>query len=329
MRAEIDDPVLQSAVDPLCFFVRGWVWLDGDHGDITVVEAWSGNTLLGATRALYARPDVVAALKLPATTRNGFELYAHHPAVAPGTEFPVEIRVRHRQGEPGPVLARTTATSIRRDYRTNHFGVLLDQRTTAIQGHDNVFATGPSQAVGSGEVAALIRRYVGPPPRRLIDVGCGIGSYGRDLLADGYDWMGVEIDPGDCAEMARLGLPHRQVDGQTLPFSAAAFDAALCIEVLEHIAEPRGFLREIQRVAPRQLIVSVPNCELLGYLHDHLATPWHMLESTHVNFFTRWSLSGLLREFYSSVEVRFHTPYPLRTIEGTPLHYNLLAIATA
>jgi hypothetical protein len=81
-------------------------------------------------------------------------------------------------------------------------------------------------------------------------------------------------------------------------------------------------------VAPRQLIVSVPNCELLGYLWDHLATPWHMLESTHVNFFTRWSLGALLREFYPNVELRFHTAYPLRTVEGTPLYYNLLAVAS-
>jgi SAM-dependent methyltransferase len=119
------------------------------------------------------------------------------------------------------------------------------------------------------------------------------------------------------------------VDGRTLPFADASFDAALCLEVLEHIEEPRAFLAEVRRVAPRQLIVSVPNCELLGYLWDHLATPWHMLEATHTNFFTRWSLGALLREFYPQVEVRFHTPYPLRTIEGTPLHYNLLAVATA
>jgi len=57
-----------------------------------------------------------------------------------------------------------------------------------------------------------------------------------------------------------------------LPFADADFDAALCLEVLEHIDEPRAFLAEIRRVAPRQLIVSVPNCELLGYLYDQRRT---------------------------------------------------------
>jgi hypothetical protein len=148
-------------------------------------------------------------------------------------------------------------------------------------------------------------------------------------LARGYDWLGAEVKAADCAELARAGLPHRQIDGGPLPFAAGEFDAALCIEVLEHIEETRAFLAEVRRVAPRRLIVSVPNCELLGYLHDHLAAPWHMLEPDHKNFFTRWSLGSLLREFYPQVELAFHTPFPLRTPEGTPLHYNLLAVATA
>ncbi len=328
-RSYLDEPAADTAVDPLCFFVRGWVWLGSNHGSIAAVEAWVGEVRLGETAALYERPDVIVAHWLPAGTQTGFELFAHHPTAAPGSPLQVDIRVRLADGSRTPVLSGATAKAIARDYRTNHFGVLLDAATTAIQGHDNIFAVGPSQAEGSGELAHLVRRYLGPPPVRVIDVGCGLGSYGRDLLKDGYDWVGAEVNPTDCAELARLGLPHRHVDGRTLPFDDGAFEAALCLEVLEHISDPRAFLREVQRVAPRRLVVSVPNCELLGYLWDHLATPWHMLESTHVNYFTRWSLGTLLREFYPNVELRFHTPYPLRTLEGTPLHYNLLAVATA
>lgn len=325
----LDTPVAAQLVDPLCFLAHGWVWLGAEQRDIAAVEAWSGDVLLGATSFLIDRPDVREAWKLAPDARTGFEICAHHPAARPGGSFDLDVHVRLRDGTRTPRITGAQATAIARDYRTNHFGVLLDQRTTAIQGHANVFAVGPSQSEGSGELASLLRRYFGPPPLRVIDVGCGLGSYGRGLRADGYDWLGAEVNAADCAELARLGLPHRQVDGRTLPFAAGEFDAALCLEVLEHVAEPRAFLAEIRRVAPRRLIVSVPNCELLGYLWDYLATPWHMLEASHVNFFTRWSLGALLREFYPRVEVRFHTPYPLRTHEGTPLHYNLLAIASA
>ena len=325
MQACVDEPSTGTPVDPLCFRVRGWARPPGGLSAGDVVEAWADGVVIGATAAVHERPDVTAALGLPPGTRTGFEFFAHHPA-ANAAAFELQLRVRHTDGSRSEPLAVTRVTAIARDYRTNHFGVLLDQRTTAIQRRANIWAVGPSQHEGSGELAALLRRHLGPPPLRLIDVGCGFGSYGRGLLADGYDWLGVEVNPADCAELSRLGLPHRQVDGRTLPFADGAFDAALCIEVLEHIDAPRAFLREVSRVAPR-LIVSVPNCELLGYLWDHLATPWHMLEASHVNFFTRWSLGALLREFYPEVELGFHTPYPLRTAEGTPLHYNLLAVA--
>lgn len=329
MLAHLDDPAPGVAVDPLCFLVRGWIAVDLESENVAAVEAWSGETLVGETTGFYRRADVNAALALPADTRAGFELFAHQADAKSGTAFELSLRLRRRDGSRTAPISSRSLITIARDYRENDFGILLDRRTTAVHRRPNIYTEGPSVLGGSGEVADLIRRYAGPPPRRLIDVGCGLGFYGRGLLADGYDWHGAEVDAADCAELARFGLPHHQVDGRTLPFADASFDAALCIEVLEHIDEPHGFLREVQRVAPRQLLVSVPNCELLGYLHDHLAAPWHMLEPDHKSFFTRWSLGAILREYYAHVEVRFHTPYPLRSPSGTPLHYNLFAIATS
>ena len=359
MPAHQDAPGSTTPVDPLTFQLRGWLWLDTLHTQtaIATLEAHTiapdgTDVLLGFTSTLYARPDVAAALSLPLTAQTGFEFFCHHPThpfplpLSPSLPLPIRLHARLRDGTLTPPLATVTVPTIARDYRTNHFGILLDQRTTAIQRRANIFAEGPSLAEGSGEVALLLRRHLGPPlprrdgphgpavfqppprPLRVIDVGCGLGSYGRTLLTDGYDWVGAEVDAADCTELTRLGLPHRHVDGRSLPFADASFDAALCLEVLEHLEDPAAVLREIHRVAPRQLLVSVPNCELLGYLWDHLATPWHMLEADHKNFYTRHSLGALLRPFYSQVELGFHTAYPLRTVEGTPLHYHLFAIAT-
>ena len=345
MPAHLDAPGSTTPVDPLTFQIRGWLWLDTLHTQTAIASLEAHTTapdgtdvLLGFTSTLYARPDVTAALSLPPTAFTGFEFFCHHPfpsvspspplPLSPSLPLPIRLHARLRDGTLTPPLATVTVPTIARDYRTNHFGILLDQRTTAIQRRANIFAEGPSLAEGSGEVGMLLRRHLGPPPCRVLDVGCGLGSYGRTLLTDGYAWMGAEVDDADCAELTRLGLPHRHVDGRSLPFADASFDAALCLEVLEHLDDPATVLREIHRVAPRKLLVSVPNCELLGYLWDHLATPWHMLEADHKNFYTRHSLGALLRQCYSQVELGFHTPYPLRTVEGTPLHYHLFAIAT-
>jgi SAM-dependent methyltransferase len=174
---------------------------------------------------------------------------------------------------------------------------------------------------------ALLRRYLGPPPLRLVDIGCGLGSYACPLTTDGYDWLGVEVSERECAELAKRALPHvRAAAGAALPFSHQMFDAAICIEVLEHIAEPDPFIAEIRRIAKR-LLVSVPNIELLPYLSPHMAVPWHMLEADHKNFFTRWGLRGLLRRHFGRVEIVDYAPAPLPTVEGTTLYYHLFAIA--
>src|SRR5262245_46992261 len=130
VRAHIDDPCADTPVDPLCFFIRGWLWLGDAQSQIAVVEAWADGILLGATAALIDRPDVRAALSLPDTARNGYELFAHHPAAKPGGESQMEIRARLHDGSRiAPVFTRAIPT-IGRDYRTNHFGVLLAQQTT-------------------------------------------------------------------------------------------------------------------------------------------------------------------------------------------------------
>jgi SAM-dependent methyltransferase len=140
--------------------------------------------------------------------------------------------------------------------------------------------------------------------------------------------MGVEVKAEDCAELARLGLPHRQVDGGLLPFNDGSFDTAMCVEVLEHIDDPHAFLAEIRRVS-RRLLVSVPNIELVSYLAPFQVVPWHMLEGDHKNFFTRWGLRGLLQRYFTRVEVFGYSACPLRSIEGTRLDYHLFAVASS
>ncbi len=334
LRAEVpgqmnlDDPVAGAVIDPLSFFVRGWVWLGDDHAGIAAVEIWNATTMVGETAALYPREDVSTALQLPKETRAGFELFAHDSAAAPGQPLDVHLRIRFANGTRTPSLTQRTVMAIGRDYRTNHFGVLLDPKNTALQWRDNVFAHGGGAAEPDAELALLLRRYLGPPPQRIIEWGCRLAPYGRGLLADGHQWIGVESNAAICRELSRLGLPHRQTSSETLPFDDTSFDAALCLDMLQSVPDPAKLLREIQRVSPHRLIVSVPNCELLGYLWDYRATPWHMLLADHQIYFTRWSLGALLRQFYARVELRFHSPYPLRTVEGMPLHDHLLAVAT-
>src|SRR5687768_15896089 len=112
MRANLDDPISTTRVDPLCFFVRGWVWLESAHDAIVAVEAWAGDACIGETTALTDRPDVRASLTLPLATCNGFELFVHHSTVAPGASVEVSVRARFRDGTRSAPLASTTVATI-------------------------------------------------------------------------------------------------------------------------------------------------------------------------------------------------------------------------
>jgi hypothetical protein len=97
--------------------------------------------------------------------------------------------------------------------------------------------------------------------------------------------------------------------------------------VLEHTKDPVAFVAEIARLTRGRVLFSVPNMELLPYLHDWRVVPWHLLEGDHKNFFTRASLSALLSGFFRRVEIFPYGEHPLRTRDGVPLFVHLFAVA--
>jgi hypothetical protein len=104
-------------------------------------------------------------------------------------------------------------------------------------------------------------------------------------------------------------------------------DCAICIEVVEHTKDPATFVAEIARITRRRALFSVPNMELLPFLHDWRVVPWHLLEGDHKNFFTRANLGALLSRHFQSVEIFPYGEHPLRTRDDVPLFVHLFAVA--
>lgn len=86
-------------------------------------------------------------------------------------------------------------------------------------------------------------------PRPLLDLGCGLGEFGRVFFDQPAD-VGLDISRTDLRVAGACG-PYRhlvQADGRRLPFRDGAFASVLSVSVLEHIDQVHHVIPEVWRV---------------------------------------------------------------------------------
>ncbi|MGQ9457888.1 MAG: class I SAM-dependent methyltransferase [Anaerolineae bacterium] len=133
-------------------------------------------------------------------------------------------------------------------------------------------------------------------PPRLLDVGCGAGILLDAARELGWAVQGVELSPF-AAEQARrgLGLPVVQGELAEAQFPEGHFDIVVLRELLEHVSDPLGLLREARRVLREDgvLFVQVPN-DLEGVRMRLWRRVWWMIPPLHLYYFGRGTLEALL-----------------------------------
>lgn len=160
----------------------------------------------------------------------------------------------------------------------------------------------------------MIGRAVGGA-NRVLDLGAGRGQTAQAVATAGCVIVGVEPDPDLLVEAAATtgasGVLLCRGDGRLLPFTDSAFDAALMIEVLEHIRDPGTVLDEIRRVLRpgASLCIAVPTWyteRVFSALH-----PDYARNATHVNTFRRSELvAELERRDLRVVAIETHNLAP-------------------
>jgi len=89
---------------------------------------------------------------------------------------------------------------------------------------------------------------------KVLDLGCAGGFMAEALARKGAHVSG--IDPAEDAVAAarahasaeNLSIDYRVGVGEALPYEDAAFDAVVCVDVLEHVSDLGQVLAEIRRV---------------------------------------------------------------------------------
>ena len=117
-------------------------------------------------------------------------------------------------------------------------------------------------------VALMARRWRLDGVKMALDLGCGIGHWGRVLLPHlppEARLFGVDREPTwvteAAARAARAGLAERTSyrlgDAGRIPFHDGVFDLVTCQTLLIHVPDPRAVLREMMRVLEPGGLVAV------------------------------------------------------------------------
>jgi SAM-dependent methyltransferase len=137
----------------------------------------------------------------------------------------------------------------------------------------------------------------------ILDVGCSHGLFGSELKQTDPKWNVAGIEPD--AEAAKDAMAH--YDDVICGFyptdipGEARYDCIVFNDVLEHVTDPWGMLRQThEHLAPNgRIVASIPNVRYVMVVRDLLwrgrwdYADWGVLDRTHLRFFTRKSIEDL------------------------------------
>jgi SAM-dependent methyltransferase len=134
-----------------------------------------------------------------------------------------------------------------------------------------------------------------PERGRLLEIGSGYGFLLAEFKKDGWEVLGVEPDQYGCRYASeKLGVSAVNSILENAGIPDRAFDVVLLNHVIEHLDDPLGLLREINRVLKPNghLVIETPRYDslmfkLLGRRERSVSC------NGHIYFFTTESLQKL------------------------------------
>jgi ubiquinone/menaquinone biosynthesis C-methylase UbiE len=161
----------------------------------------------------------------------------------------------------------------------------------------------------------------------VLELGCGTGSFTRELARSGADVVAIDVSP-ELLEIARVNCSAPNVQYQiqnayALSYSEGVFDSVVGSSVLHHL-EIKVALRDMYRVLkPRGTIYFTEPNMLNPQIAVQKNVPWikrKLGDSPDETAFFRWSLRRLLEQTgYRDVRIDpfdfLHPKTPVALIE--------------
>lgn len=192
---------------------------------------------------------------------------------------------------------------------TPHYAHLFHE--SRVLGREEIYGFGPP-----GNVSEEFKRFCAMAAGKVLDFGAGNGDVVGYLRSLGIDAIGLELDEARIHGSLKCPEHVRLYQGRLpLPFEDQAFDCIVSTEVFEHVPDIHQYVDEFARILrpAGRLLLTTPDITSIPSSFPTGTVPWHLLESTHINFFTPLSLQAMLAPRFQLLEL-----YDLgaRTING-------------
>jgi SAM-dependent methyltransferase len=135
------------------------------------------------------------------------------------------------------------------------------------------------------------------PSRTMLEIGCAAGYFLHQARSRGWQVFGVELSPMMRKRSAELvGCPvFASLDEAVV--AVLRFDCVAMFEVIEHLADPLGFMRTVRAAMTpgAMLVLSTPNFGAPEALRNQYSNHWFS-PPAHVSYFTAATLRDCIEQ---------------------------------
>lgn len=154
-------------------------------------------------------------------------------------------------------------------------------------------------------------KFIDNNPKKILEIGCGEGNFSQNF--SNVEYWGVE--PNKEMVLKAINAGRRVLSGTYETISNEIpndyFDLVACNDVIEHMIDPIGFLKDIKSKLKSngKLIASIPNIRYAPLLFDLIFrgefdyTESGLMDYTHLHFFTHKSFYKIAKQCGWKVEL--------------------------